>query len=453
MTEREFAIEVVARLQKAGYQAFWAGGCVRDELLGLPPADYDIATNAHPERVQALFKRSHGFGASFGVVEVLGPRGPDGVWLKVQVATFRSDGTYSDGRRPDHVVFSSPEEDAARRDFTINGLFYDPVAEQLFDFVGGKTDIDGRILRAIGDPRQRFAEDKLRILRAVRMTARFELTLDPDTFTAARAMAEQIVVVSPERIAEELRKILIHHHRARGLRLLREFGLLESVLPEMVCTIGIPQGLPAAPTGDLWEHTLRVIEELQGSLWPEPAAVSFPLAFAALLHDIGKPGTFARTPDRYTFHHHEHLGSRIAASICKRLRLSNAETDRIVWLVQYHQYLADAPVMRMSRLKPMLIHPGIGELLALHRADALASGKPSDHVTFCEKLLEELPPEELNPPPLLTGDDLRLMGLPPGPEYKRILDAVREAQLEGTIHTRPQAVDLARNLFAPETAE
>ncbi|MCZ2343172.1 MAG: CCA tRNA nucleotidyltransferase [Bacteroidales bacterium] len=447
MTEREFAIEVVARLQKAGHQAFWAGGCVRDELLGLPPADYDIATNAHPERVQELFKRSHGFGASFGVVEVLGPRGPDGVWLKVQVATFRSDGTYSDGRRPDHVVFSSPEEDAARRDFTINGLFYDPVAEQLFDFVGGKADIDARILRAIGDPSQRFAEDKLRILRAVRMAARFQLQLDPDTFAAARRMVEQVAVVSSERIAEELRKILVHHHRVAGLQLIREFGLLEPILPELVCMIGIPQGLPTAPTGDLWDHTLRVIAELRGSLWPEPAAVSFPLAFATLLHDIGKPGTFARTPDRYTFHHHEHLGGRIAASICKRLRLSNAESDRIVWLVQHHQYLADAPIMRLSRLKPILIHPGIGELLALHRADALATGKSTDHVTFCEKLLEESRPEDLNPAPLFTGDDLRKMGLPPSPEYKRLLDAAREAQLEGTIRTHAQAAELIRHLL------
>lgn len=452
MTEREFAVEVVARLQKAGFQAFWAGGCVRDELLGLPPADYDVATDAHPERVQALFKRSHGFGASFGVVEVLGPRDPDGVWVKVQVATFRSDGQYTDGRRPDSVTFSSPQADAERRDFTINGLFYDPVAEQLFDFIGGKADIEARVLRAIGDPVQRFGEDKLRILRAVRMAARFELTLDPDTFAAARQMVDQISVVSPERIAEELRKILIHHHRVRGLRLLREFGLLEPVLPELVPMIGLPQGLPSAPTGDLWDHTVRVMEELQGSLWPEPAAVSFPLAFATLLHDIGKPGTFIRTADRYSFHHHEHLGARITAHICKRLRLSNAESDRIVWLVQNHQYLADAPIMRMSRLKPMLIHPGIGDLLALHRADALASGKTLDHVEFCERLLMESQPEELNPIPILTGDDLHNLGVPPGPEYKRILNAVREAQLEGAICEYAEAVAMAQKLLSTDSS-
>lgn len=444
MTEREFAIEIVARLQKVGYQALWAGGCVRDEQLGLTPADYDIATDARPEQVQALFKRSHSFGASFGVVEVLGPRGPDGIWLKVQIATFRSDGAYSDGRRPDTVTFSSAEEDAKRRDFTINGMFFDPVTGAILDYVGGRDDIDGRILRAIGDPFQRFEEDKLRILRAVRMAARFGLAIDPGTFAAARRMADRITVVSPERIADELRKILTNHNRGRGLRLLRDFDLLPPVLPELARTIGIPQGPPHAPTGDLWEHTVRVIEELRGPLWPEPAAVSFPLAMAALLHDIGKPGTFARTPDRYTFHHHEHLGSRITAELCKRLRLSNADSDRIIWLVQHHQYLADAPMMRPSKLKPILAHPGIGELLALHRADAIASGKDLAHVEFCEKLLAESRPEDLNPLPLLTGDDLQAIGMKPGPEFKRLLEAVREAQLDERIRGHDEALELVK---------
>ena len=448
MTEREFATDVVSKLQHAGHQTLWAGGCVRDELLGLTPADYDVATAARPEQVQALFRRSHSFGASFGVVEVLGPRGPDGEWLKVQVATFRSDGTYSDGRRPDSVIFSSAEEDAARRDFTINGIFYDPTADTVFDYVSGKADIEARVLRAIGDPSARFAEDKLRVVRAVRMAARFGLTVDPATGTAAREMAGQVKVVSAERIAEELRKILTHPSRATGLGLLCEFDLLEAVLPEMVRSIGVPQGLPTAPTGDLWEHTVRVVAELAGSTYPDPSPVTFPLAFAAVYHDIGKPGTLARTPDRYTFHHHEHLGARITADACKRLKLSNAEADRIVWLVRHHQYLADAPVMRASKLKPILIHPGIGDLLALHRADAIASGKDLAHVEFCERQLTELSPEDLNPTPLLTGDDLREMGLTPGPEFKRILDALREAQLEGTMRTRDEAVHIAQCLAA-----
>jgi poly(A) polymerase len=446
MTEREFATEVVARLQKAGFRALWAGGCVRDELLGLDPADYDVATDARPEQVQALFRRSVGVGASFGVIEVLGPRDPAGNWLKVQVATFRSDVGYSDGRRPDAVTFSSPEEDAKRRDFTINGMFLDPVSGQVIDYVGGRADLEAKVLRAIGDPAERFAEDKLRILRAVRMAAKFELAIDPATLDAARRMADQIKVVSAERIAEELRKVLTNRNRARGLRLLREFELVRPILPELAETFELPQGPPAAPTGTLWDHIVRVLEVLQGPLWPTPAAVSFPLAFAAVLHDVGKPRTVGRTPDRYTFHGHEHVGARMAADLGKRLRLSNAEADRVVWLVQNHQYLSDAPTMRPSRLKPILVHPGIGELLALHRADAVASGRSVEHVEFCERMLRDTPPEELNPPPLVTGDDLRALGLTPGPEFRRILDAVREAQLEGKVRTKEEGLRLAQEV-------
>jgi poly(A) polymerase len=440
MTEREFATEVVARLQKAGFRALWAGGCVRDELLGLDPDDYDVATDARPEQVQALFRRSVGVGASFGVVEVLGPRDPGGRWLRVQVATFRTDVSYSDGRRPDAVTFSSPEEDARRRDFTINGMFLDPVAGQVIDYVGGRADLEAKVLRAIGNPAERFAEDKLRILRAVRMAAKFELAIDPATLDAARRMADQIKVVSAERIAEELRKALTNRNRARGLRLLREFNLVEPILPELVPTFDLPYGPPAAPTGTLWDHTVRVLEVLDGPLWPEPRAVSFPLAFAAVLHDVGKPRVVGRTPDRYTFHGHEHVGARMAADICKRLRLSNAEAERITWLVQNHQYLCDAPTMRASRLKTILVHPGIGELLALHRADAVASGRSIEHVEFCERIIRETPREELNPPPLLTGNDLRDLGLKPGPHFKQILDAAREAQLEGMIKTKAEAL-------------
>ena len=443
MTERQFATDVVRTLQAAGFRALWAGGCVRDELLGLTPADYDIATDARPEQVKHLFRRCLEVGASFGVVEVLGPRGADGQWLKVQVATFRSDGTYSDGRRPDAVTFSSPEEDARRRDFTINGMFLDPATDELIDYVGGKADLDAKVLRAIGEPAARFAEDKLRVLRAVRMATRFDLAVDPATLAAGRTFAPKIRVVSPERIADELRKLLVHPRRARGVELLREFGLLEPILPELVPTIGLPQGPPAEPTGDLWGHLVRVMAALTGPTWPVAAPVSFPLAFAALLQDVGKPRTVGRTPDRYTFHGHEHVGRRMAEDICKRLRLSNDETARVCWLVEKHQYLADAPVMRPSRLKPILVHPGIGELLALHRADAVASGRPLDHVEFCERVLQETPPDELNPPPLLTGDDLIAAGWRPGPEFKRVLDAVREAQLEGVVKTPKEAMRYA----------
>ncbi len=444
MTDREFALDVVRRLQGTGFRALWAGGCVRDELLGRVPADYDVATDATPEQVQRLFRRSVGVGANFGVIEVIGPRDDRGEHHAVEVATFRSDGAYVDGRRPETVRFSSPEEDAQRRDFTVNGMFFDPVAGELHDFVGGRADLDAKVLRAIGDPAARFAEDKLRMLRAVRIAARFDLAVDPATLAAARRSAADIRVVSAERIAEELRKLLAHPTRGRGVRLIRDFDLIEPVLPELVPTFTLPQGLPAAPTGTLWDHLLRVVDLLEGPAWPAEEAVSFPLAFAALLHDVGKPWVFARSAERYTFHGHEHVGRDMAAKIADRLKLSAAEKGRLVWLVEKHQYLADAPTMRTSRLQPVLIHPGVGELLALHRADALASGRSLEAVEFCERLLRETPPEVLNPPPLLTGEDLIAMGLTPGPEFKRILDAVREAQLEGRLHTKAEAEAFVR---------
>jgi poly(A) polymerase len=437
MTEREFAIEVVRKLRDAGYQALWAGGCVRDELLGLVPKDYDVATDARPDQVQKLFRRTIAVGASFGVIEVLGPRTEEGL-LKVQVATFRTDVSYSDGRRPDEVVFSTPEEDAKRRDFTINGMFFDPLEGRLIDYVGGQADLQAKLLRAIGDPRTRFTEDKLRMLRAVRLAARFELTIEPATAEAIITMAPQITVVAAERIADELRKLLVDRHRARGMRLFMDLGLAAVVMPELVPMCGLKQGTPSAPTGDLWEHVLAVLEHL-------PAEASVPLALAALLHDVGKPRTVGREPDRYTFHGHEHVGRRMAGEICLRLRLSNEEREQVEWLVEKHQFLSDAKVMRLSKLKETLAHPGIRELLELHRADALASGRSTEHVEFCERLL---PQYGILPPPLITGHDLMELGLSPGPRFKTLLDAVREAQLEGTVTTKEQALALVDRLLA-----
>jgi poly(A) polymerase len=445
MTEREFALDVVRKLQSAGYTALWAGGCVRDELLGLTPQDYDIATSALPEQLRPLFRRRNEIGAEFLVVQVIGPKGEDREWLTVEVATFRAEGEYTDGRRPDKVVASTPEEDAKRRDFTVNGMFFDPVKNELIDFVGGRADLEAKILRAIGDPGARFTEDKLRILRAARMATRFDLAIEPATRDAAKRMAAQIRVVSAERIAEELRKLLTHPNRARGLRLLRELELIEPLLPELVPTFALPQGPPAAPTGTLWDHIVRVVECLG-------VRASFPLALAAVLHDVGKPRVFARTAEKYTFHGHEKVGAEMATRIAKRLKLSNEETVRLCWLVEKHQYLAEAPTMRMSRLKPILVHPGIGELLELHRADALASGKSLEHVEFCERILRDTPPEELNPPPVVTGEDLIAMGLKPGPEFKRLLDAVREAQLEGRVTTKAQGLALVKQLLAAPPA-
>lgn len=438
MTEREFAADVVRRLQDAGFEAYWAGGCVRDELLGLTPKDYDVASAAHPEHVQKLFRRTVAVGVSFGVVEVLGRREGE-VQHKVQVATFRSEGDYRDGRRPEHVVFSTAREDALRRDFTVNGMFYDPVRGELHDFVGGQADLHARILRAIGDPAERFAEDKLRLLRAVRIATRFELTIESKTETAIKGMARTIGVVSAERIAEELRQLLVHPRRVPGLKLLWELGLVRPLLPELEPMKGLPQGLPGAPTGDLWDHVMAVLD----LIGPEP---SFPLALATLLHDVGKPRTLGRTPERYTFYSHEHVGARLAGDIGLRLKLSNAERERLVWLVEKHQILADARKMRPAKLKGILAHQGIHELLALHRADALASSRSVDHVEYCDNLLKEWTDADLNPPPLLTGHDLAALGLTPGPEFKQILDAVREAQLDGTIHIKEEALEVVNRL-------
>ncbi|HEY2909401.1 MAG TPA: CCA tRNA nucleotidyltransferase [Gemmataceae bacterium] len=400
MSEREFAIEVVRTLQQAGYRALWAGGCVRDELLGLTPHDFDVATDARPEQVMKLFRRSVAVGAAFGVIEVIGPRGPHHQHLTVEVATFRSDGAYLDGRRPNSVTFSSPEEDAQRRDFTINGMFFDPLAGQLHDFVGGQADLQARVLRAIGDPIARLTEDKLRVLRAVRIAARFDLTIDPATLEAARRIAPQITVVSAERIAEELRKLLAHPNRSRGVRLLAECGLTPVIFPE----------LPAAPS--------IVLDHL------EPYA-SFPLAFAAFLQGMDKRG---------------------AEAIADRLKLSTAEKTGLAWLVRNREALADAPTLRLSVLKPILAHPGIGELLALHRAIARAGSRVTDHVEFCERMLRDTPPEELDPPPLVSGDDLITAGLAPGRDFKRLLVAVRDAQLEGQVRSKEDGLKLVAEI-------
>jgi poly(A) polymerase len=456
LTERDFAIDIVRRLRHAGHEALWAGGCVRDELLGVVPKDYDVATSARPEQVRALFRRTIAVGESFGVVEVLGPRS-EGPALRVQVATFRSD-VYrfdSDGRHPDAVVYSSAREDAERRDFTINGMFFDPLENKLIDYVGGQADLKARLVRAIGQPQQRFTEDKLRMLRAVRMATRFDFALDPGTAGAIEQMAPEIVAVSAERIADELRKMLVDGHRARGMRLFMDLGLAAVVLPELVPMKGLPHGLPRAdgpglpPPGlpgsteeDLWEHVLRVLDCLEGR-------PSFPLAFAALLHDIGKPRTVGRTPDRYTFHAHEHVGRRMAGDICVRLKLSNEERVRVEWLVERHQALADSRRLRPSKLKVLLIHPGIEELFALHRADALASNRDLDHVEHAVKQRAEWAAKgELDPPPIITGHHLLAWGLEQGPEFKRLLDAVREAQLEGTISTVEEAKALVERLHA-----
>ena len=421
MSEREFAIAVVRKLHEAGHAALWAGGCVRDELLGLSPDDYDIASSARPEEVGRLFRRTIAVGASFGVVEVLGPRErPD---LKVQVAAFRSDGAYIDGRHPQSVRFSSPEEDAQRRDFTINGLFFDPLQNQVIDFVGGRADLDARVLRAIGNPQERFREDKLRLMRGVRMAARFRLVIEPATLYAIRAMADQITVVSAERIADELKKMLALPGRAQAMGLLMEVGLMEAVLPEVAAVRQSGMELQSDP----WQQTLRMLEYL-------PEKPTFALGFACLLAQAMPavvPGAGRRKrPDVI-----------LAGGICLRLKLSVAERERVEWLIENRQRLCEAECLPLNQLKRIMWHPGIGELLGLHRAAALAASEPTRHVEFCDARLAEWDESVLNPPALVTGTDIEAMGMRPGPRFKLLLDRVRDAQLDGVVTTREKALE------------
>ncbi len=429
---REFATDVVRRLRAAGFQALWAGGCVRDLTLGHPPSDYDVATDARPEQVMDLFrKRTVPVGEQFGVVRV---RGPHGTGLEVEVATFRSDGAYVDGRRPESVVFSSPELDAQRRDFTINGMFFDPFRGEVIDYVDGLKDLRDGVVRAIGDPAARFEEDKLRLLRAVRFAARFGFRIEPATRAAVVGMAEQLPVVAAERIAQELRRMLVHDTRAEAMDMMMNMGLMAVVLPPVVAMKGVFQGKPMQPEGDLWDHVLLVLRNL-------PTNPSFPLAFASLLHDVGKPPTKSVNKGRFGFYNHEKVGRAIAEDLSRRLRLSNAERERVAWLVEFHQYLGEAKNLRESKLKRILAEPGITELLALHRADALASTGDTGQVDYCEEYLHKEPAGPISPSPLVSGHDLVRHGMSPGPHFKHILDAVYEAQLDRAVVSKRDALD------------
>ncbi len=419
MTERDFALQIIRRLREAGYEAYFAGGCVRDELLGQVPADYDVATAARPEQVTRLFRRTIQVGASFGVVEVLGPRQADGSYVKTQVATFRSDGVYTDGRRPDQVTYASAEADAQRRDFTINGMFLDPLTDQVLDFVGGQADLKQGILRAIGEPEARIEEDKLRMLRAVRMAARFELAIDPKTWAAVQWHAAGILVVSAERIAEELRKMLVHSRRRRAVELLYTSGLLAHILPPLA------DQADRVPTS--FEATLSKLAQLEGVTWPQPGPVTVPMALAALLGSLEQPQI---------------------EPLLDHLRLANAEKDRTYWLLTEADRLLSAEQLPASQLYPLLVHPGIGELLALSRARAAIINLGYHEFEYVEKLLRSKSRAELEPPPLLTGNDLLRHGLRPGPQFKHLLQRVREAQLDQQVQTPHQAMELVLRLLA-----
>ena len=434
------AEKICAVLRADGKQAYLVGGCVRDLVLGREPADYDICTDARPDLVQKLFPHSLAVGAKFGVILVV----EEG--MQVEVATFRSDIGYSDGRHPDHVVYSlTPQEDVQRRDFTINGLLMDPATGEVLDFVGGRSDLRAGIVRAIGDPRQRFAEDKLRMLRAVRFAARFGFQIEPQTMAAAQDFATQITQVSPERIRDELTKLLTEGAARRGFELLDETGLLSVVLPDVARMKGVEQPPQFHPEGDVWIHTRMLLEGLQPNCSPT-------LAWGVLLHDVGKPPTFAPATGpgtRIRFDGHAEVGARMADHICRTLRFSNEDTEQIESLVANHMRFKDVPQMRTATLKRFVRLPRFEEHLELNRLDCLASHGSLRTYTFVQQFLVETPPEIVYPPKLVTGDDLKDMGLVPGPQFREILLAIEEAQLEGKLLDRESALRLARSLSQP----
>jgi poly(A) polymerase len=438
MDAKAAATEIARRLQAAGHTAYFAGGCVRDELLGHPPHDFDLATSAKPGEVQSLFPHTQAVGAHFGVILVM-EHG-----RAFEVATFRSDHEYLDGRRPEMVTFSSPEEDAARRDFTINGMFHDPVADRFIDFVGGRDDLAAGIIRAIGDPVARFREDKLRLLRAVRFAARFDYEIEPGTWDALVGHAADIHVVSAERIREELVKIFTHANRVRGFDLLDRSGLLRVVLPEIENLKGCEQPPQFHPEGDVFVHTRAMLELL-------PPDAPADLVLAVLFHDIGKPPTFRYNADedRIRFNGHDRVGAEMTEALMERLRFSRAETDRVVEAVRQHMVFKDVQNMRTAKLKRFMAREGFGNEIELHRVDCQSSHGALDNYDFLRAKAEEFANEPLIPPPLVTGRDLMALGWKPGPQFGPVLEAVQTAQLEGILTSPEQALAWVRENFPP----
>jgi len=420
-------------LRSAGHQAYLVGGCVRDLLLGWPPKDFDVATGAQPPEILRLFPGSGCVGAHFGVVLV---RDAD---AQVEVATFRSDRDYADGRRPTSVRFeTSPREDAVRRDFTINGLMMDPDTAEVLDFVGGRDDLDRRLIRAIGDPDSRFREDHLRLLRAIRFAARLKFEIEPATFEAIRRNHALIRTVSAERVRDELVRILTEGGARRGFELLDATGLLDDLLPEVAAMKDVAQPPEFHPEGDVWVHTLLLLDRLDQA--------SPTLALGALLHDVGKPPTF-RIAERIRFDGHVEAGVELAGGILDRLRFSRHDTEQVLALVANHMRFKDVPRMKESTLKRFLRLPKFEEHLELHRLDCLASHGQLENYQLVRRKLEELPREELKPKPLLTGHDLIAQGYTPGPVFSEILRAVEDAQLEGRLTNREDALALVRQTF------
>jgi poly(A) polymerase len=429
------AREVAARLRESGHIAYFAGGCVRDMVRGLIPKDYDIATAARPEVVQALFPRTFAVGAHFGVIIVV----ENG--FQFEVATFRSDDAYIDGRHPSAVHFSSPEEDAQRRDFTINGMFYDPVAKKVIDFVGGRADIGAKLVRAIDDPARRFTEDRLRMLRAVRFATTLDYEIDKTTWEALVTNASSINQISAERIRDELIRIFMSPNRVRGWDLLDSSGLMRAIFPELDAMKGVLQPEQFHPEGDVFVHTRLMLHLL-------PQKVSVPLVFAVLFHDVAKPVT--ATVDktgRIRFNDHDRIGAQMTEAIMRRLRFSGAEIEATVEMVRQHMVFKDAPNMRVAKLKRFMARPTFGEELELHRVDCESSHRMLDNYEFLLRKREEFANEPIIPPPLMRGDDLIALGLKPGPKFGEILEAVETRQLEGTVRTREEALEWVKREY------
>ena len=422
-------------LRQAGFQALLAGGCVRDLVLGRTPKDWDVATDAGPEEVEGLFAHTVSVGAKFGIVVViLGER-------HYEVARFRRDGLYRDGRRPETVEYADAEADAWRRDFTINGMFFDPLGGELIDYVGGREDLTTGIIRAIGDPEERLAEDYLRLLRTVRFAARLDFSIEPATFAALRTHAGRITEVSAERIRAELTLLLIEGGAVRGLKLLDQSGLLTVLLPEVAAMRGVEQPPEFHPEGDVWTHVQGLFEHLD--------APGSNLAWSALLHDIGKPPTF-KVEDRIRFNGHDVVGAKMAAEICRRMKMSNEASERICNLVAQHMRIRHVREMRTSKLKRLLRAPYFPELLELHRADCLASHGKLDLYEFCREQLVESDEQTLRPPILLSGRELIAEGFVPGPVFREIFSALEDAQLEGRVSNRDEALEFVLRNFSPD---
>jgi len=427
---RQQAVDIVRKLKREGFTAYFVGGCVRDFIRGIPPGDYDIVTSAHPEQIMNIFPRTIKVGAKFGVVAVIAGGHP------YEVATFRSDDAYTDGRRPSHVHFSNSRQDALRRDFTINGMLMDPETEKIIDYVGGRDDIDKKIIRTIGDPDKRFNEDYLRMLRAVRFAANLGYEIDSAAKNAIAKYADKLTQISAERQQEELNKILTSGGARRGFELMAETGLLAEVLPEIARLRGVEQPPLFHPEGDVWRHILLMLEYLPGT---GEITDQRRLAWGVLLHDVGKAVTRTEDDKGVHFYGHVRAGEEIASRVMQRLRFSRTDQEVIINMIHYHMVFMNVPKMRKSRLKRFLRMADFALHLELHRLDCLASHNMLDNYEFCRQRLQQLEDEDLHPPRLLTGDDLMKLGFAPGKVMGEILRVLEDMQLEGMITSRREA--------------